>query len=249
MNLAALMPKTKVAICLSGQPRTWRKVVDTWSNIARPETNVQVDYFMHMWDENSYHSKLGDEKKKVSEEEIQELIARIQPKKYVVETARDFTGLDTSRPEHSAYQSQFYSIMRSARLKKDYEIEQNILYDVVIKSRFDNFIGANNFNPFVRLKERTMYGMHFRYDDEKNKFRIGDIFFYADSLTFDIICEFYYDMVKYPSEWFVNTPPEFAFHWYVKNNNITIQQVWPEVKLMRPSKDYLEAENSNYELF
>ena len=51
----------KIAVCLSGQPRTWRQCYDTWNFLFKDlkknenlrETDIEVDYFVHTWDFNS----------------------------------------------------------------------------------------------------------------------------------------------------------------------------------------------------
>jgi hypothetical protein len=51
----------KIAVCLSGQPRTWIQCYESWNllfselkkNKHLEDTNIEVDYFIHTWDFNS----------------------------------------------------------------------------------------------------------------------------------------------------------------------------------------------------
>ena len=141
--------------------------------------------------------------------------------------------------------------MKCARLKKQYEIENNFVYDAVIRLRFDLYVNDMVFKtPFIDIKERTIYGIHYGYDWEKRCFRFGDMFFYSDSMTYDILSEYYYGVHLLPDYWFDSSiPPEFAWHYYFKSNNIDLDINYWDVKLMRESENHLLSKDSNYEIF
>lgn len=243
----------RIAICLSGQPRSWKKCYQTWSNIFALAGNVEVDYFIHMWDFNSYPAKFGQEKEsiKLTEEELAEIIDTIKPKKIIVESEKKFTPLNGNPAlSSSPYLSQYYGVLRCARLKKQYEIENDFLYDIVVRLRFDIFFGNNVItHPDFKIKERTIYGIHYGYDWDFRAFRFGDMFFFSDSMTYDILSEYYYGVHLLPEVWFDSSiPPEFAWHYFFKNNNIDIDINYWDIKLMRQSPDHLLFDNSDYEI-
>jgi hypothetical protein len=51
------MSKVRIAFCISGQPRTWRKCVPGWKKFEQRLKEItgaeQVDYFCHAWDFNT----------------------------------------------------------------------------------------------------------------------------------------------------------------------------------------------------
>jgi hypothetical protein len=89
--------------------------------------------------------------------------------------------------------------MKSINLKRKYELENDITYDMVVKTRFDiNFPqeGLNRygepiskFHPHV-LRPLTAYASSptpTRFPIEFNQSCFDDVFFYANSPTIDII--------------------------------------------------------------
>lgn len=248
-----LEPK-RIAICLSGQIRSWRKCIDTWKLIYQHYPNAQIDYFIHTWDENSYPAKFGNTKEtvKVSQEEIDEIIEILKPKKILFEKSKKFSSLkNNSTLDNSPYLSQYYGVLRCARLKKQYELENDFIYDVVVRLRFDLFITQVVLDgPHFIIKEKTIYGIHYGYDWDRRCFRFGDMFFLSDSMTYDILSEYYYGVHLLPDHWFdTSIPPEFAWHYYIKNNNIDLEINYWDVKLMRQSEDHLLSKDSNYEIY
>ena len=93
MGSVPIIQKTnRIAVCLSGQIRSWRKCYHTWNLIWQYLANPQVDFFIHTWDENSYPAKFGGEKEttKVEQSEIDEIVNLLKPKKILFEKSRKF---------------------------------------------------------------------------------------------------------------------------------------------------------------
>lgn len=253
-SVPIMLPPKRIAICLSGQIRSWKKCIDSWELIYKHFPNAQVDYFIHTWDENSYPAKFGNTKEtvKISQEEIDELTERLKPKKMIFEKAKSFSSLKNNAAlDSSPYLSQYYGVLKCARLKKQYEIENDFVYDIVVRLRFDLFINQPIFrDPYFQIQERMIYGIHYGYDFDRRCFRFGDMFFFSDSMTYDILSEYYYGVHLLPDYWFDSSiPPEFAWHYYFKNNNIDLFINYWDVKLMRQSEDHLLSKDSNYEIF
>jgi hypothetical protein len=153
----------KVAVCLSGQPR---KALDTYpyiyNNIIAPNN---ADVFIHMnYDkDNTYIEKMHMDNGNCNlEKDIDmHLIELYKPKRYLIETPRNFQKPNFNVPEkrieniqnmnkhknwskedakkHVTKQmtSMYYSIYKSNELKEIYANENNIVYDYVIRIRFD----------------------------------------------------------------------------------------------------------------
>lgn len=214
----------RIAICLSGQPRTWKKCYPSWNSMfekIRQEYNAEIDIFSHIWDYNTpphgvlmisnqvknengdYLTVKGD---LITEEEKSEFIDTIKPKMFLFETEEiNKTKPGECREENKKYihvygqsildwaAGQFYSVMMSTHLKKKYELENSFRYDICIRMRCDLFFEEHQINYFLNKqsnefiipKHNTIYSCH------TNNMKLGDIFFYADSVTFDRVCDFY----------------------------------------------------------
>jgi len=158
----------KVAICISGQPRN---ALSTFpyikQNLIDPNN---ADVFIHMhYDENNLYmekSHAGNGHCIMEKGIDNKLIDLYKPKKYLIESPRDFKKpniiLDEKRlersknmnshknwsdKEHSDYSikqitSMYYSIYKCNEMKELYANENGIVYDYVIRIRFDLFIST-----------------------------------------------------------------------------------------------------------
>jgi|688.fasta_scaffold524184_2 hypothetical protein len=196
------MKPFKVAILLTGQSRTFKVGIQNILNYFNIKVNdftkqkVEVDYFVHTWDTNSYRDKTkqrweGDDYllDPITETEIQNAFNPVLME-YEKYNAADFNNV---------WSPLFYSLMKVVQLKRKYEIENDFVYDLVIKSRFDlNF----SLDPFPRFGFMTnKFYVHptqpfsayssaeflARFPKEFNTISFDDVFFYSDSPTMDII--------------------------------------------------------------
>lgn len=191
----------RIAVCLSGQPRTWRTAKDNIVNFFNVP-GCQVDYFIHTWDTNTYRTKyetVGEKKDyKVPIDEIKkEMEDFFKPKK--IETSEY-----TIEKYGGNWQSLFYSFMKSVILKRQYEYENDIQYDIVIKARFDinyTLMGVNPYgmplnkfyvHPITPYNAYTFMAVRDRFPSEYNAPSFDDVTFYADSPTMDIIANLYF---------------------------------------------------------
>lgn len=159
----------KIALCFSGEPRFVEECFSgIKKNLL--ETNHNIDIFIHTWfsekiSEKVLYSKYvssfsGDSK--INKEIIPRIIHLYNPVKISVEEPKKFihTDLDwgdsidryygkgdpnLSKEEFSKIKinnmySFFYSNMKSILLKKEYELENNFVYDCVVRFRFDNIV-------------------------------------------------------------------------------------------------------------
>ena len=196
-----------IAVCLSGQSRTWRTAKENIINYFDVKINkdknckVNVDYFIHTWDTNSYRNKTQPRWENVdckidNPNEESEIKFAFKPKLMEYETYNSDAFLE-------AWEGMFYSFMKSVELKRRYELMKDMTYDMVIKTRFDiNFPqeGVNKFglpiNKFYvhSLKPFTAYASSptpTRFPNEFNQVCFDDVFFYGDSTTMDITAQLY----------------------------------------------------------
>lgn len=154
---------SKVALCISGQPR---KALETYpyiyEYIIKPN-NADVFIHMHYDSNNRYIEKAhADNGNCLLEEKIDKKVIELyQPKSYLIECPRNFQKPNIKIPEkrlenikrmnchknwtdeehrsHIVKQltSMYYSIYKSNELKEVYANENGIVYDYVIRIRFD----------------------------------------------------------------------------------------------------------------
>jgi hypothetical protein len=264
----------KIAICLIGQPRTWEKCYHTWMKLIDTiKLNYKVDdvdIFFHMWDYNSapnglslhegynYKDIVGDAP--ISYEEKSRLITALNPKKYLFENEianknkiKEVRKLNVAHLNHHGEAKlewaagQFYSIMHACHLKKMYEYEHNIRYDICIRMRTDLYFDDQQIKHFVGnnlvLPEtNTFYSCHTSKDESQFPFhRIGDIFWFADSATFNRICDFYRWLPILGRKSFNGNhiTTEHALYFYSKMLNMEISHIDFDPKIFR-GKEYLD---------
>ena len=146
----------------------------------------------------------------IDNSEINQMLEIIKPKDFLIEnwdksSSREgiMDNLATSmtpdkRPikcHLSWAASQLYSIMMCAHMKQKYEMEHKFKYDMCIRSRFDLNFDENSRMLFVRdfkpIKDRTIYSIHNYKLNEYPFDAIGDIFYYSNSETFDLMSSMY----------------------------------------------------------
>lgn len=239
----------KIAVCLSGQPRTWRTASDNILNFFNTKIcierniRVSVDYFIHTWDTNSYRDK-NEPRWQNKDYKIQNISEEEDIKFIFLPAAIEYEQYDASKHLH-AWSGLFYSFMRSINLKRKYELENNISYDMVVKSRLDiNFPqeGINKYGEPISkfhpqmLRPLTAYASSptpTRFPIEFNQSCFDDVFYYADSPTMDLISNIYFwyrdimdkGLVQQQNKEFVSNPeyyygPGTLLYKYLTNWNI-----------------------------
>lgn len=257
----------RVAVCLSGQPRTWKSCYPSWVELFK-HWEIEPDFFCHIWDFNSPSSglqcqnpyeKLPDVE--ISDEEKADIIATLNPKKIIFQSKKNIFGNFDAVPNQIGFwaHSQFYSMWRAANLKRQYEIENDFEYDVVIRMRSDNlFYGSPPQLP-GKLAPSTLYSIYnVQVDPTAKAYRLADIFFIADSLTYDHVAKFHdalhfidksHVMKNNTDGIFPEFPPECALYYYCASigiNNMVIPHT--NIKIMRPPEHFLKTnELQHYE--
>ena len=131
----------KVAVLLCGNIRSWN--VESFIKTFEPSTNTEVDFFIHTYNNIlMYHEYIEkvvgvqDNNKKLSTEQVINIIG-LEPKAIVVEDQDDIEPVSPDFPINpdTYYQYRKFKLCNDLRLK--YEKENNINYDIVIKTRFD----------------------------------------------------------------------------------------------------------------
>ena len=246
--------KKKLAFCFSGQLRTWNSSIGTWQILfdeLKEKHNVSViDVFCHIWDHNTVQQGIKHATESevittsVPDDEITRYIEQLKPVSYKIDDiiaskkAMKDTQFQTvidsnavSRGKYNAWLSpQFYSVMYAAHLKRRYEIENDFHYDACVRMRNDLFLNDRfreclPIETFLNPEFNTMYSCHSGIDESVwFRKRLGDVFWYADSPTFDKLSNFYHWFPNMPLEMTIShdAPPEHLLYYYTRMCNISI---------------------------
>ena len=168
----------KIALCLSGQPRG----LETAHRFVKKNllSKWDVKVFCHVWHDPG--------------KEMPQLWL-YQPEKTEVEEPikpdlRKYTRVPPPQPNWkvkdpalSTY-AQFYSLMKANNLKRQYEKENNMMFDWVIRSRYD--FALNTEIPFDTLDSSKLYIPNCRRTPERD---FGnDQFAFSSSRNMDKYC-------------------------------------------------------------
>jgi hypothetical protein len=136
---------------------------------------------------------------------------------------------------------QFYSIMYSTHLKRMHEIKHNFNYDVCVRMRNDLYLGNSltdrSIDNMLHPKFNTVYSCHTGVDNSQwFGRRLGDIFWYADSPTFDKMSNFYQWLPTLGAKSFREDDhcgPEHLLYFYAKMFKISIDVIYNDLKIAR----------------
>lgn len=224
------------------------------------EQNIKYDIFIHTWDNKiTYPKYLPDEgnvdelinlyqptlcKREIyNKNKIQELLIDSKVNNYQEYiTKKGYTEWKNKTHDIGEWKggglltnntiSLFYGLNEVNNLRKQYEIENNIKYDIVIKSRFDNMIFDKLNIKVLNNEKNTVYcPMGYEPDNREKLGTVNDILAVGNSLNMDIYMSLYkrlYDLLKerfdlkHPRPWHTIG---LTKHNLVKNN-ITIKRFY-----------------------
>ena len=160
----------KVALCISGQSRTYRKAYEYYKNNLIDI--FDTDIFIHTWQDKNTDDLVTIYNPKNFKAEIQ--FSDNFAKRYERDFGENFT---------SSTLFQFNSLFKCNELKKQCEIENNFIYDAVIRTRFDFGL---NFIPDLNSLEKDKIYLPCDWGDrgEQEKF-CSDYFAYGSSYVMD----------------------------------------------------------------
>src|SRR3989344_6416933 len=144
----------KIALILSGQPRFYNSV--SYTTIYNEILNkYDTDVFFHCWyssnkDYNYEYSPWSGINQKITFPDTvkEDLIKMYNPKEYIIEEPIKFnfkmSDIDNNNKNreflYNNVPSMFYSLTKSNELRITYEKKNNIIYDWVIRARFDTLL-------------------------------------------------------------------------------------------------------------
>tara|TARA_Y100001963_G_C6713000_1_gene415193 strand:+ start:415 stop:1158 length:744 start_codon:yes stop_codon:yes gene_type:complete len=135
----------KIALCISGQPRFYKKGYKDLKKYYLDKYNIDV--FIHTWKDNIYKGTPffeGDDKNKIykyNENMYSDLVKLYKPESFLIDNQIQFVSQDTTgtmwRQSIQNSLSMWYSIYKVNELKLNYEKINNFKYDYVIRTRTD----------------------------------------------------------------------------------------------------------------
>lgn len=182
----------KIAICLSGQPRSIEYTTNSILNHFSGDGH-QYDFFCHVWNYNTWKliNVYPSPPEPVNILWLADKISAFNPKAFKIGGARELAkvlnGFDVP------YASLAYSLMVANHLKRKYELENNFRYDYVVKARFDNvFIPDTHLRFPEKIEDRKIYYPHLgRIPYEYNRLNPSDCIFVGDSWGMDICTDYF----------------------------------------------------------
>jgi hypothetical protein len=145
----------KIALCLSGQARSFKKGFEYHKKNLLDK--YDVDVFIHTW----------------KADDIEELTELYKPVDILIEDSLtdDFDSLYTNTPNAEKWPprftvAMFYSMYRSNEMKVTHEMKEKFTYDWVIKSRPD--YALNVVIPFGELDNTKLYAPNCRMSPNRD---------------------------------------------------------------------------------
>jgi hypothetical protein len=246
------MRELKIAVCLTGQPRMWDKGQRWWDNLFT-DYNCSKDVFYHFWNYKTVPKSVelhDNQKEYVSDDEFNQINELYYPKKYCIDKSEfdvpqhveDLVMQIKSQlpnpyndqevtPVVKEVSYQYYSWMKVAELKRQYERENNFEYDICIHGRSDmTFKKLYDNHHIPKLAKLPLPDTNTLYTTnnviEYPYTKVGDVFWYSNSLTFDIMSDFFRGSKFLVDQmFFEKLSPERALFFYTKMLNITIHQL------------------------
>lgn len=214
----------KVALCLSGQLRCFNHpmVIESFNKTF---SDLDYDIFISTWGDMNITGNIKDDIesvygniKSINVENYDEWFQSIDDNLRNISQQPNPPHKPTSLP-------QLYMIYKCNELKKKYEHDNGITYDIVFRVRpdllFVNKVDITNFN------NNTVFNINFGKAYHPN--RIYDIFFYGDSKTMDTLSNSflsYVDLVNHDFDNRLNKVDACRLlYLQCYNNNINVQNV------------------------
>lgn len=115
----------KIALCLSGGLRNFKDTYYSFKHFLLDKYDTDVFFY-------------GLENKEGVDRNLKDLIDLYKPKKYQINTTEFYNNINCKYNLPSSFYG-FYNVLKCNNLKSEYENENEFKYDIVIRSRTDNF--------------------------------------------------------------------------------------------------------------
>ena len=222
----------KIAVCMSGQLRQWEIAKENqkwfWET-----SGVEIDYFIHTWDYSGDREGVSQPyiTRDVSRKEFDKLVDWYKPKGCMFDDRKqDFFYAN----DH--WSSLFYSMAQSMMLKRQYEIDNDFEYDLVIKTRPDVVFDPRYHFSWEPLEDNILFATQGGLmESEFHMFNTNDMVFYGKSYTMDLVIPMYFYRQKmldqrnlFKDKLFTGSMgPGVLMQEYFRDYGITTQSIQP----------------------
>ena len=222
----------KIAVCMSGQLRQWEIAKENqkwfWET-----SGVEIDYFIHTWDYSGDREGVSQPyiTRDVSRKEFDKLVDWYKPKGCMFDDRKqDFFYAN----DH--WSSLFYSMAHSMMLKRQYEIDNDFEYDLVIKTRPDVVFDPRYHFSWEPLEDNILFATQGGLmESEFHMFNTNDMVFYGKSYTMDLVIPMYFYRQKmldqrnlFKDKLFTGSMgPGVLMQEYFRDYGITTQSIQP----------------------
>ena len=222
----------KIAVCMSGQLRQWEIAKENqkwfWET-----SGVEIDYFIHTWDYSGDREGVSQPyiTRDVSRKEFDKLVDWYKPKGCMFDDRKqDFFYAN----DH--WSSLFYSMAQSMMLKRQYEIDNDFEYDLVIKTRPDVVFDPRYHFSWEPLEDNILFATQGGLmESEFHMFNTNDMVFYGKSYTMDLVIPMYFYRQKmldqrnlFKDKLFTGSiGPGVLMQEYFRDYGITTQSIQP----------------------
>lgn len=170
--------KIRVAVCLCGHSDQWKAASTNIKNFFtftgdHPvfEVPFEFDYFIHTFD--------------VPQPDIQDMIDVYAPKAGISTVKTQYNSMNSA-------ESMFYSFERCVMLKQEYELNNDIQYDIVVKVNMSTVYDPAYKFPIERILPKHCYTTSIKTSpSDFNYFDFDDTLFYGNSPTMDLVADLY----------------------------------------------------------
>jgi hypothetical protein len=237
----------KIAVCFVGQSRTYEHCADSINSFFSSAKGNEFYFFGHTWDTNTYKYREGNNIVIHQEDNLdiptirQGLESKLKFEKLIVEH-------EIYRPQ--SWASVFYSTMKSNFLKQMYEVENNMMFDLVIKARFDVcYHPGHRFEDFFHhvVMEKTLYSNFGHMNMEFFLPNPDDVLYFGTSLTMDLVDSLFTGLKtgEFNKEVGLNTdnptynhvgPGILIYKWAAMKNIMPVQVIVPHAVFRKQAK-------------
>lgn len=194
-----------VALCFSGQSRTFEQCAESVKSFFSSDKGNKYYFFGHTSNKNNYKDTKttnGQMPHTITLHKVEEKLD-IQDLRDRLEKVYNFEKLVIENENETAKKLDWralplYSMMYSNFLKQQYEVENNMMFDVVIRLRFDLcFLPGKKFEQYVNflIEEKTLYS---NFGLSRGEFVLPNpdqTFHFGSSFTMDLVDSFYNSFV------------------------------------------------------
>ena len=218
---------------MSGQLRQWEMAKENQKWFWESSGAKQIDYFIHTWNYSGDREGVSQPyiMRDVSREEFDKVVDWYKPKGCMFDDRKqDFFFTN----DH--WSSLFYSMAHSMMLKRQYEIDNDFEYDLVIKTRPDVVFDPIYHFSWELLENNILYATQGGImETEFHMFNTNDMVFYGNSYTMDLVMQMYFyrqqmldqrDIIK--DKLFTGSiGPGVLMQEYFRDYGITTQSIQP----------------------